>query len=144
MVIRDSEDNLFGVFLNAAISKREGAFYGGGESYVKGKPCSSLTIDSCSRQLETILPRSLGPGGTSTLRFAKRNICHLEEGKSYRILSSFISGSAYGLVVDNTFTRNSSATSPVFDNDVLCTSQDLRTDQARRFECVGVEVWGTV
>jgi len=32
LVVRDAEDNLFGVYMNEAIARREGSYYGGGES----------------------------------------------------------------------------------------------------------------
>jgi hypothetical protein len=34
LVVRDGSDRLFGVYLNESIQKREGTYYGSGESYV--------------------------------------------------------------------------------------------------------------
>lgn len=34
LVVRDGSERLFGVYLNESIQKREGTYYGSGESYV--------------------------------------------------------------------------------------------------------------
>lgn len=51
-------------------------------------------------------------------------------------------GTSYGLLLDSTFSRNSSATSPAFQNEVLCGGSDL-TEKAQSFDCLGLEVWAT-
>lgn len=42
LVVRDMENNIFGVYLNEPIAKREGTYYGSGEAYV----CSLLHAPS--------------------------------------------------------------------------------------------------
>ncbi len=39
LVVRDSHGNIFGVYLNEAITKREGSYYGSGETYVVDNEC---------------------------------------------------------------------------------------------------------
>ena len=51
------------------------------------------------------------------------------------------SGNSYGLFLDSTFNKNTSATSPAFDNEVLCTAEHTHSDRAVRFDCLGLEVW---
>jgi len=54
-----------------------------------------------------------------------------------------ISGNSYGLILDSTFNKNSSSTSPAYNNEVLCAGQGVFSDSAVRFDCIGIEVWGT-
>lgn len=48
----------------------------------------------------------------------------------------------YGLYLDAALVRGSSATCPAYDNEVLCAEEGSQVDKAR-FECMGLEVWGT-
>ena len=47
----------------------------------------------------------------------------------------------YGLWLDDTLTDGSSARSPTFANEPLC-SPGTRQGETVKFECVGLEVWG--
>lgn len=50
-------------------------------------------------------------------------------------------GTSYGLLLDSTFSRNSSATSPAFQNEILCGAGF--SDKGEPFDCIGLEVWAT-
>ncbi|WWC91351.1 uncharacterized protein L201_006294 [Kwoniella dendrophila CBS 6074] len=120
LVVRDSQGNRFGAFINETITKREGTYYGSGESFL-------FKLDTSS----AIQP----------FRWTGKNqyfaLC--EAG-----FISFGGGDGvYGLILDSTFTQNSSATSPAYDNDVLSESRSRKSSQAILFDCVGLEVWGT-
>jgi hypothetical protein len=52
-------------------------------------------------------------------------------------------GTSYGLLLDGTFSRNSSATSPAFQNEVLCTDAAIFSEKGQAFDCLGLEVWAT-
>lgn len=52
-------------------------------------------------------------------------------------------GTSYGLLLDGTFSRNSSATSPAFQNEVLCTDSAIFSEKGQAFDCLGLEVWAT-
>ena len=58
-------------------------------------------------------------------------------------LLTMFRGASYGLILDSTFSRNSSSTSPAYNNEVLCASDGVFSEKARQFECLGVEIWGT-
>ncbi|OCF44906.1 hypothetical protein I317_01185 [Kwoniella heveanensis CBS 569] len=120
LVVCDGEGNRFGVYLNESIVKREGTYYGSGESFLfKLSPTSEV----------------------KTFRWSGRNqyfaLC--ENG-----FISFGGGAGtYGLLLDATFTHNSSATCPAYNNEVLSTSASVMSTQASPFTCIGLEVWGT-
>ncbi|WVQ93343.1 hypothetical protein IAU59_000411 [Kwoniella sp. CBS 9459] len=120
LVVCDGEGNRFGVYLNESIVKREGTYYGSGESFLfKLSPTSDV----------------------KTFRWSGRNqyfaLCE----------SGFISfgggAGTYGLLLDATFTHNSSATCPAYNNEILSTSATTVSSQAMSFACIGLEVWGT-
>ncbi|KAK4687988.1 hypothetical protein P7C73_g2131, partial [Tremellales sp. Uapishka_1] len=121
LIVRDGNGHIFGVYLNEAIARREGTYYGSGESFMF----------------------KLQDDDAKVFRWTGRNqyfaLCE----------SSFISfgggGGSYGLFLDSTFTRNSSSTSPAYDNEVLCVDTPLfsTSSKGRPFECLGLEVWGT-
>lgn len=54
------------------------------------------------------------------------------------------SAGAYGLILDSTFTHNSSATCPAYNNDILCELEPLKSQHAKSFQCLGLEVWSTL
>ncbi|KAK8843413.1 hypothetical protein IAR55_007070 [Kwoniella newhampshirensis] len=120
LVVRDGKGGRFGVFMNEAIVKREGTYYGSGESFLfKLSPTSQA--------------RSFKWTGQNQY-FA---LC--ESG-----FVSFGGGAGvYGLLLDSTFTHNSSATCPAYNNEILCESGSRVSNQAVPFECLGLEVWGT-
>ncbi|WVF65697.1 hypothetical protein IAT40_000428 [Kwoniella sp. CBS 6097] len=120
LVVCDGEGNRFGVYLNESIVKREGTYYGSGESF-----------------LFKLFPTS----HVKTFRWSGRNqyfaLC--ENG-----FISFGGGAGtYGLLLDSTFTHNSSATCPAYNNEILSTSASVMSSQAATFSCIGLEVWGT-
>ncbi|WWC73233.1 uncharacterized protein I206_107199 [Kwoniella pini CBS 10737] len=120
LVVRDARGNRFGVFLNESIVKREGTYYGSGESFLFKLSHSS---------------------DAQVFKWTGKNqyfaLC--EAG-----FISFGGGDGkYGLLLDSTFTRNSSATSPAYNNDVLSESLPRKSNQASLFDCIGLEVWGT-
>jgi hypothetical protein len=60
MIVRDGGDRLFGVYLNESIQKKEGTYYGSGESYVSTADHGVDTTHptgSCSSSLLTLLNR---------------------------------------------------------------------------------------
>ncbi|RSH95385.1 oxidation resistance protein 1 [Saitozyma podzolica] len=121
LVARAFSGMTFGVYMNESIVKREGTFYGSGESF-----------------MFKIIPDHPFP---RVFKWTGKNqyfaLCE----------NSFISfgggGGAYGLVLDSTFTRNSSATSPAYDNEVLCVAEASLSEKAVGFDCQGLEVWAT-
>ncbi|WWC64170.1 uncharacterized protein I303_106778 [Kwoniella dejecticola CBS 10117] len=120
LIVCDAHGNRFGVFMNECIAKREGTYYGSGESFLfKLNPLSEPQVFKWTGKNQY---------------FA---LC--EAG-----FISFGGGDGkYGLLLDSTFTQNSSATSPAYDNDVLSDSIPRKSNQAWSFDCVGLEVWGT-
>ncbi|WVQ81536.1 hypothetical protein IAT38_003660 [Cryptococcus sp. DSM 104549] len=119
LVARDGKGNRFGVYMSEPIVKREGTYYGSGESFL-----FKLSPDSHVQPFKWT---------------GKNQYFALCE-------SGFISfgggAGAYGLIFDSTFSHNSSATCPAFNNEVLCVAQSQYSAQARSFECIGLEVWG--
>ncbi|OXG18189.1 oxidation resistance protein 1 [Cryptococcus neoformans Tu259-1] len=121
LVIRDGQGNRFGTYMNEPIVKREGTYYGSGESFL-----FKLT-HSC----QTIPYRWTGKNKYFAL---------CEAG-----FMSFGGGAgAYGLILDSTFTHNSSATCPAYNNDILCELEPLKSQHAKSFQCLGLEVWSTL
>lgn len=57
-------------------------------------------------------------------------------------LCSRVRGTSYGLLLDSTFSHNSSATSPAFQNEVL-SGGPIMSESAVPFDCLGLEVWAT-
>ncbi|WVN87759.1 uncharacterized protein L203_102954 [Cryptococcus depauperatus CBS 7841] len=118
IAILDGQSNQFGVYTKEPITKHEGTYYGSGESFLFKK-----TKDS---QL-------------SVYRWTGKNqyfsLCE----------SGFISfgggAGTYGLILDATFSHNSSATCPTYNNDVLCEQKVTKSPQSTPFECLGLEVW---
>ena len=102
---------------------------------------------SSSRSLSP--PRRSGPflglGRTNTLRCVREDSSRSVEGESLplRVFADEPRSGAYGLLLDSSFSRNSSATCPTFDNEVLCTSEAIISERAVPFDCIGLEVWGT-
>ncbi|KIS00055.1 oxidation resistance protein 1 [Cryptococcus deuterogattii 2001/935-1] len=120
LVIRDGQGNRFGTYMNEPIVKREGTYYGSGESFL-----FKLT-HSC----QTIPYRWTGKNKYFAL-------CEAD-------FMSFGGGAgAYGLILDSTFTHNSSATCPAYNNDILCELEPLKSQHAMSFQCLGLEVWST-
>ncbi|WRT68916.1 uncharacterized protein IL334_005898 [Kwoniella shivajii] len=120
LIVIDGKGNRFGVFLNESIVKREGTYYGSGESFL-------FKITSLS--------------AVQAFRWTGKNqyfaLCESD-------LISFGGGDGtYGLLLDSTFSRNSSATCPAYENDILSESNNRKSSQASLFDCVGLEVWGT-
>ncbi|KAK6904580.1 hypothetical protein I203_105396 [Kwoniella mangroviensis CBS 8507] len=120
LVVRDGRGNRFGAYINESIVKREGTYYGTGESFL-------FKLDPVS--------------GVQVYRWTGKNqyfaLCE----------SGFISfgggDGTYGLLLDSTFTQNSSATCPAYDNEILSESSPRKSQKASLFDCVGLEVWGT-
>ncbi|WVR09175.1 hypothetical protein IAU60_006237 [Kwoniella sp. DSM 27419] len=123
LVVCDGEGNRFGAYLNESIAKREGTYYGSGESF--------------------LFKLASGPQTSNVKAFnwTGRNqyfaLCE----------TSFISfgggAGTYGLILDSTFSQNSSATCPAYDNEILSSTANRRSSKASPFECVGLEVWAT-
>ncbi len=60
----------------------------------------------------------------------------------FELMMGSVSSGAYGMLLDTTFSHNSSATCPAFENEVLCEPGDVMSDHAWPFECLALEVWG--
>jgi hypothetical protein len=50
-VVRDAQDNVFGVYMNEAITRREGTYYGSGESFVHNPKFIRIDIHQAQRFL---------------------------------------------------------------------------------------------
>jgi hypothetical protein len=143
----------FGVFMNEAIVKKEGTFYGSGESSVpssRSLPCYPLKEQIYVQDVAARpVVQDLQVDGQESILRVVRSYLHLVRRRVCRAISllpsltQVRSGGAYGLVLDSTFSRSSSATSPAYDNEVLCTAEALISDKALPFECLGLEVWAT-
>ncbi|KAL7421153.1 oxidation resistance protein 1 [Cryptotrichosporon argae] len=121
LVVRDGDGAIFGVYLNEPIYKREGTYYGSGESFLFKRPLRAAEF--------------------KVFKWTGKNqyfaLCENH-------LISFGGGAgAYGLILDSTFSRNSSATCPAFDNEVLCGPDGAFSQRATAFDCIGLEVWAT-
>jgi hypothetical protein len=106
-------------------------------------------LGSCTKSRLDLRSPLLSDGlaGTSTTPYANLGSPRLAEGKSliHEAVdqADSVSGTSYGLILDSTFNRNSSATSPAYNNEVLCAGAGIFSDSATPFECLGIEVWGT-
>ncbi|GJE96157.1 TLD-domain-containing protein [Phanerochaete sordida] len=118
LVIRDSNDVVFGAWMGEGIHMSKGAYYGSGESF---------------------LWKLMSEDKLRVFKWTGRNeyvaLCEPE-------YISFGGGEGhYGLYVDATLMDGSSAHCPTFDNEPLC-SPGPRQGEGVTFECVGLEVWG--
>lgn len=115
------------------------------------RPRLIRSADSCSRKLRALLNQrcSAGPAETSTMPYARMASRPSGEGTStIPQLSQLValiscSGASYGLILDSTFSRNSSSTSPAYNNEVLCAADGVFSEKAAQFDCLGIEIWGT-
>ncbi|BEI91727.1 uncharacterized protein CcaverHIS019_0405470 [Cutaneotrichosporon cavernicola] len=121
LVARDMENHVFGVYLNEPIAKREGTYYGSGEAFM------FKFVDGESKP--RIFPWT---GLNQYIALCEANFISFGGG-----------GTSYGLLLDGTFSRNSSATSPAFQNEVLCSDSAILSEKGQSFDCLGLEVWAT-
>ncbi|EIW66885.1 hypothetical protein TREMEDRAFT_72262 [Tremella mesenterica DSM 1558] len=119
LLVRDGDNHVFGVYIAEHIQKKEGTYYGSGECFLfkfrddDSAPC--------------------------VFRWTGRNQYFALCETNY---VSFGGGNGtYGLLLDSTFTRNSTATCPTFDNEVLCHDGIVYSEKPTSFDCLGVEVW---
>ncbi|OCH86253.1 TLD-domain-containing protein [Obba rivulosa] len=118
VVMRDSGDAVFGVWLGEGMHQSKGAYYGSGTSF---------------------LWRLLSDRRLRIYKWTGKNdyvaLCETE-------YLSFGGGDGhYGLYLDSSLMDGSSAYCPTFDNEPLC-SAGPRQGENVTFECVGLEVWG--
>ncbi|KAH9913202.1 TLD-domain-containing protein [Fomitopsis serialis] len=118
VVMRDSGDAVFGVWMGQGIHLSKGAYYGSGESFLwRLLPGQRVRIYKWTGKNDYVAlcePEYLSFGG----------------GDGH-----------YGLYLDDTLNDGSSARCPTFENEPLC-SAGPRQGENVRFECVGLEVWG--
>ncbi|KAH9837596.1 TLD-domain-containing protein [Rhodofomes roseus] len=118
VVMRDSGDAVFGVWMGQGVHLSKGAYYGSGESFLwKLLPGKRLRIYKWTGKNDYVAlcePEYLSFGG----------------GDGH-----------YGLYLDDTLNDGSSARCLTFENEPLC-SEGPRQGENVRFECVGLEVWG--
>ncbi|CDO76666.1 hypothetical protein BN946_scf184752.g4 [Trametes cinnabarina] len=118
LVIRDSNDAIFGAWMGEGIHPSKGAYYGSGESF---------------------LWQLVGKDRVRVFKWTGKNdyvaLCEPD-------YISFGGGDGhYGLWLDQTLSDGSSARCLTFDNEPLC-SPGPRQGETVTFECVGLEVWG--
>jgi hypothetical protein len=117
VVIRDSGDAVFGVWMGEGIMLSKGAYYGSGESFLWKYTSDKLDVFKWTGRNDYVA------------------LCEPE-------YISFGGGDGnYGLYLDETLLDGSSARCPTFGNEPLC-SPGPKQGGAVTFECVGLEVWG--
>ncbi|CAL1697514.1 unnamed protein product [Somion occarium] len=118
VIMKDSNDTMFGAWLGEGVHPSKGSYYGSGESFLwKMGPDNRVRVFKWTGKNDYIAlcePDYISFGGG--------------DGR-------------YGLYLDETLLDGSSAPCPTFDNDPLCSSGP-RQGVGYRFECVGLEVWG--
>ncbi|KAI0365830.1 TLD-domain-containing protein [Pilatotrama ljubarskyi] len=118
LIVRDSNNAVFGAWMGEGIHPSKGAYYGTGESF---------------------LWQLVGKDRVRVFKWTGKNdyvaLCEPD-------YISFGGGDGhYGLWLDETLSDGSSARCPTFDNEPLC-SPGPRQGETVTFECVGLEVWG--
>ncbi|EMD32723.1 hypothetical protein CERSUDRAFT_108566 [Gelatoporia subvermispora B] len=118
VVMRDSGDAVFGVWLGEGVHQSRGGYYGGGSSFMwRLLPDKRLRIYKWTGKNDYVA------------------LCETE-------YLSFGGGDGhYGLYLDSSLTDGSSAWCPTFDNEPLCSAGPRQGDNVT-FECVALEVWG--
>ncbi|KAF7799183.1 hypothetical protein EIP86_010414 [Pleurotus ostreatoroseus] len=118
LIVRDSNEAVFGAWMGEGIKMSKGSYYGSGESFLwRITPDNQLRVFKWSGKNDYVA------------------LCESE-------YISFGGGDGhYGLYLDDTLSDGSSARCPTFDNEPLC-SPGPRQGEAITFECVGLEVWG--
>jgi len=117
VVIKDSGDTLFGVWLGENVHPSKGAYYGSGESFL-WKFKDTLHVYKWTGRNDYVA------------------LCELD-------YLSFGGGDGkYGLYLDDTLLDGSSAWCPTFANEPLCSDLGHKQGDSVTFECVGLEVWG--
>ncbi|KAF9263165.1 TLD-domain-containing protein [Marasmius fiardii PR-910] len=122
LVIKDSCDTSFGVFLSDGLKRGDGRSYSGsGESFMWRYPESG--------------------GSVEIFKWTGKNEYVALCGD---VFLSFGGGDGtYGLYVNENLLEGSSAPCPTFDNPPLCSVKGgVKKGREVLFECVGVEVWG--
>ncbi|KAJ4482069.1 TLD-domain-containing protein [Lentinula aciculospora] len=118
VVMKDSGDAVFGVYLGDGVRQSKGkGYYGSGESFLWRYVNDNFQIFKWTGKNEYVAlcePEYLSFGGGD---------------------------GAYGLYLDESLFDGSSARCPTFDNEPLCSPGDKK-GRAVSFECVGLEVWG--
>lgn len=122
LIIRDAHDRRFGAYLNEGIKRVAGSYFGSGESWL-----FRLNDDDNDKR-------------PSVYKWTGRNdyfaLCESD-------FISFGGGDGkYGLYLDKVLTNGSSASSPAYNNAVLCIDDGDGAEFAR-FQCIGMEVWAT-
>ncbi|UZJ57139.1 hypothetical protein CBS101457_006459 [Exobasidium rhododendri] len=116
LAIKDSNDNIFGAFVNERI-RAQSSYYGSGECF---------------------LWKAVGDSEVKTYKWTGCN--------DYMVLTeahylSFGGGDGkYGLWLDGQLEKGVSSKCPAFDNEVLCET-DPGSKQQGDFECITLEVW---
>lgn len=123
IAINDMQGNIFGAYVNEQLRPHQ-HYYGNGECFLW------KTVNNPGKNLEVF-------------RWTGKN--------AYMILteSSFLSvgggDGKYGLWIDSSLSNGLSAWCPAYDNTILCDNVPYtkHTDDscARKFQCMGVEVW---
>ncbi|KAI0665525.1 TLD-domain-containing protein [Trametes maxima] len=118
LVVRDTNDAVFGAWMGEGVHPSKGSYYGSGESF---------------------LWQLSGNDRVRVYKWTGKNdyvaLCETD-------YLSFGGGDGhYGLWLDETLSDGSSARCPTFDNEPLCSSGP-RQGETVTFECVGLEVWG--
>ncbi|KAF9077813.1 TLD-domain-containing protein [Rhodocollybia butyracea] len=118
VVIKDSEDAIFGAYIGDGLRKSMGkGYYGSGESFLWRYVNGNFQVFKWTGKNDYVAlcePEYLSFGGGDGV---------------------------YGLYLNDTLFDGSSARCPTFDNDPLC-SLGEKKGRAVSFECVGLEVWG--
>ncbi|KAF7982682.1 hypothetical protein HWV62_27168 [Athelia sp. TMB] len=115
VVIKDSGDTIFGVWLGEGVRVSKG-YYGSGESFLWRYAHGNLDV----------------------FRWTGKNeyVAHCEP----EYLSFGGGDGHYGLYLDDTLLEGSSACCPTFANEPLCSPGSMKGGNVP-FECVGLEVW---
>lgn len=142
LIIEDGHGDRFGAFMNEPIIRREGSFYGSGESYVEKRQRADTRFLFKAKGNSPTLYRWTG----KNQYFALCETALLSFGGGWvsaRRPADHTSSGTYGLALDSTFTKNSSATCPTYDNEILCEHLARHSEKSVYFDCVGLEVWAT-
>ncbi|KAI8992720.1 TLD-domain-containing protein [Trametes punicea] len=118
LIVRDSNNAIFGAWMGEGIHPSKGAYYGSGESFLW-----QLVAKDRVRVFKWT-------GKNDYVALCEPDYISFGGGDGH-----------YGLWLDETLSDGSSARCPTFDNEPLC-SPGPRQGETVTFECVGLEVWG--
>ncbi|KAL4398904.1 oxidation resistance protein 1 [Malassezia pachydermatis] len=164
IAVRDTDDNVFGAFVNEALHISP-HYYGNGECFLWKTVQRLLPVPPEETDGEASVEDDLHPDkAIEVFRWTGKN--------DYMVLteSDFLSVGGgdghYGLWFDDALNKGVSAQCPAFDNQVLCNAQESKalhaaegggnappvdllddlidkphTPEQGKFQCLGVEVW---